>query len=134
MILVWPRVRHICCMQEGFFAQWGEFMDDHYRRKEGRDMGTDIAIAAKMGLLQCDIELQCMIIAGHHGFLSIFPSPRMMRAVVTVQRRQRYRMWRARYVRSLAVVMGLHPRLGNQCSSLGVLDQEMVRVICHYAF
>ena len=137
MILVWPRGRHICCMQGGF-AQWGQFMDDHYRRKEGRDMGTDIAIAAKMGLLQCDIERQIMLIAGHHhhGFLSIFPSPRMMRAVVTVQRRQRYRMWRARYVRSLAVAMALHPRLGNHhqsSSSLGgVLDQEIVRLICHH--
>jgi hypothetical protein len=124
MILVWPRARHICCMQEGF-AWWGQFMDDHYRRKEGRDMGTDIALAAEMGLLQCDIELQFMIMEGsHHVFLTIFPCPSMMRSVITVQRRQRYRMWRARYVRSLAMVMALHPRLGDQ-SALGVLEPSL---------
>jgi hypothetical protein len=116
-------------MQEGF-ARWDQFMDDHYRRKEGRDMGTDIALAAEMGLLQCDIELQFMIMEGsHHVFFTIFPCPSMMRSVITVQRRQRYRMWRARYVRSLAMVMALHPRLGNQ-SALGVLDQEILRLIC----
>jgi hypothetical protein len=128
MILVWPRTRHICCMQEGF-AEWTVASERHYRQTTGgRDMGADIARAATMGYLQCDIELELMVMAETNlltSFFHVFARPGLMRAIVTLQLRHRYRMWLAMRSRRLAVAMALHPRLGG-ASALRVLDTELL--------
>ena len=129
MILAWPRTRHICCMQEGF-AVWSEASERHYMQSTGgRDMAVDIARAAAMGYLRCDLELEFMLIAespdAYEFFFTVFARPSLMRAIVTLQLRHRYRMWLAMRSRRLAVAMALHPRLGG-ASGLRVLDTELL--------
>ena len=94
-------------------------------------MGADIAKAAQMDYLQCDIERGFMIMAEpdlQAVIFNIFPRPKLMRAIVTVQLRYLYKMWRAMCARRLAVAMALHSRLGKE-SALRVLDTDMLRLI-----
>ena len=97
-------------------------------------MGVAIAKAAEMDYLQCDIERGIMIMAQSNlrtGIFNIFPRPNLMRAMVTLQLRHRYNMWRAERNRRLAVAMAEHPRLGRK-SALRVLDADVLRLICKF--
>jgi hypothetical protein len=105
-------------------------------------MGLDLVQAAAMGNLQCDLELEFMVMTmGGESeletmdiFFSIFARPNlMMRAIVTLQLRHRYRMWLAMRVRRLAVAMALHPRLGKESGGLRMLDIDMLRLIISFS-
>ena len=104
MILVWPRTRHICCMEEMGFAEWSVASEDDYRRRSTRrtgDMGLDLVQAAAMGYLQCDLELEFMVMMDNSElksgiFLNVSARPKVMGAIVTVQLRWRYKKMRAR--------------------------------------
>jgi hypothetical protein len=91
-------------------------------------MGADIAQAATLGYLQCDIELEFMVMSesnANTSLFKVFARPNLMRAMVTLQLRHRYRMWRATRSRRLAVAMASHPRLGH-ASALRVLDTKLL--------
>ena len=91
-------------------------------------MAVDIARAAAMGNLHCDLELEFMVMMTESElemniFFNVFPRPKLMRAMVGLQLRHQYRMWLAARARRLALVMALHPRLG-KASALRVLDTD----------
>ena len=137
MILVWPRARHICCMEEGF-AEWSAASEGHYRRSTGgRDMGVDLVQAAAAGNLQCDLELGFMVMMPESAremdtFFNVFPRPKLTRAMVALQLRHRYRLGLAARARRLALAMAFHPRLG-KASALRVLDTDTLRLCLGYS-
>ena len=134
-MLVWPRAR-VFCSDKGF-ARWVSVAEHWYSEwMEGAHLADGMRASAKAGTFavmqhHTGVHSIRMRFAQIEIILEVFPCPKMLTAVRTVQRAFRRRILIRQRARRLALGMAWHARLGCD-SALQGLPTDVGAVIAGF--